>query len=215
MPSPRMRGETASAMPRPDTRVRIAFDLAAGGVGDFFTLNDPTKGALNNATFKLAGDILEDVTDDVRSVTVRRGFFEVKTAGIFIAVKMGLERTVQPFKERFDLLLIAAPWGEPILRIILFQRPKHDIAAFFQNLAITALQNRHRRLCRGGPERLRLVPQQDFTKLNLDATDSNCQTCPHCIGAAAETPEDMCHATCHLYPAFRCSVMTRSAPLTA
>lgn len=60
-------------MPRPDTRVRIAFDLAAGGVGDFFTLDDPTKGALNNATFKLAGDILEDVTDDVRSVTVRRG----------------------------------------------------------------------------------------------------------------------------------------------
>lgn len=60
-------------MPRPDTRVNIAFDLAAGGVGAFFTLDDPVKGELNNATFKLAGDILEDVTDDVRSVTVRRG----------------------------------------------------------------------------------------------------------------------------------------------
>ena len=58
---------------RPDTTVRIAFDLAAGGVGDFFTLDDPVKGELDNATFKLAGDILEDVTDDVRSVTVRRG----------------------------------------------------------------------------------------------------------------------------------------------
>ena len=60
-------------MSRPDTRVRIAFDLAAGGAGDFFTLDDPTKGELNNATYKLAGDILEDVTEDMRSVTVRRG----------------------------------------------------------------------------------------------------------------------------------------------
>ena len=60
-------------MPRPDTRVSIAFDLAAGGVGDFFTLDDPTKGLLNGTAFKLAGDILEDVTSDVRAVTVRRG----------------------------------------------------------------------------------------------------------------------------------------------
>lgn len=60
-------------MSRPDTRVRIAFDLSAGGAGDFFTLDDPTKGELNNATYKLAGDILQDVTKDMRSVTVRRG----------------------------------------------------------------------------------------------------------------------------------------------
>jgi hypothetical protein len=60
-------------MSRPDTRVRIAFDLAAGGVGDFFTLDDPVKGELDDGPFGLAGDILEDVTEDVRSVTVRRG----------------------------------------------------------------------------------------------------------------------------------------------
>jgi len=60
-------------MPRPDTRVRIAFDLAAGGSGDFFTLDDPTKGVLGGTVYKLAGDILEDVTEDVRAVTVRRG----------------------------------------------------------------------------------------------------------------------------------------------
>jgi len=60
-------------MSRPDTRVRIAFDLAAGGVGDFFTLDDPVKGELDDAPFGLAGDILEDVTDDVETVTVRRG----------------------------------------------------------------------------------------------------------------------------------------------
>jgi hypothetical protein len=60
-------------MSRPDTRVRIAFDLAAGGVGDFFTLDDPIKGELDNAPFGLSGDILQDVTDEVRSITVRRG----------------------------------------------------------------------------------------------------------------------------------------------
>ena len=60
-------------MPRPDTRVRIAFDLAAGGAGNFFTLDDPVKGELDNTSFKLAGDILEDVTAEVEKVTVRRG----------------------------------------------------------------------------------------------------------------------------------------------
>jgi hypothetical protein len=61
----------------PDTRVLIAFDLAAGGVGDFFTLNDPVQGVLSGGTvtseFPLAGDILQDVTEDVRTVSVRRG----------------------------------------------------------------------------------------------------------------------------------------------
>lgn len=60
-------------MSRPETIVRIAFDLAAGGAGNFFTLDDPVKGELNNSTFKLAGDILEDVTAEVRRVSVRRG----------------------------------------------------------------------------------------------------------------------------------------------
>lgn len=60
-------------MSRPDTVVRIAFDLAAGGAGNFFTLDDPIKGELDDAPYGLAGDILEDVTAEVRSVTVRRG----------------------------------------------------------------------------------------------------------------------------------------------
>lgn len=60
-------------MSRPDTRVRIAFDLSAGGVGDFFTLDDSVKGELDTGPFGLAGDILEDVTSEVEAVTVRRG----------------------------------------------------------------------------------------------------------------------------------------------
>lgn len=60
-------------MSRPDTTVRIAFDLAAGGAGNFFTIDDPIKGELDNVTYLLSGDILQDVTPEVRSVTVRRG----------------------------------------------------------------------------------------------------------------------------------------------
>lgn len=53
--------------------VKIAFDLSLAGAGDFFTLDDPVKGELDGATFTLAGEVLTDVSDDVRAVTVRRG----------------------------------------------------------------------------------------------------------------------------------------------
>lgn len=54
-------------------KVEIAFDLAANGIGDYFTLDDATKGALDSATYTLAGDVLVDVTDDVRAISVKRG----------------------------------------------------------------------------------------------------------------------------------------------
>ena len=53
--------------------VRIAFDLSLAGAGNFFTLDDPTKGKLDNTGFKLAGEVYEDVSEHVRSVSVRRG----------------------------------------------------------------------------------------------------------------------------------------------
>jgi len=57
--------------------VKIAFDLNLAGAGNFFTLDDPVKGVLSGGTvtseFPLAGDVLTDVSDDVRSVSVRRG----------------------------------------------------------------------------------------------------------------------------------------------
>lgn len=58
---------------RPSPKVEIAFDLSAAGSGDFFTLNDPVKGILDNTTYPLAGDILTDVTTDVRDLRIRRG----------------------------------------------------------------------------------------------------------------------------------------------
>ena len=55
------------------TRVQIAFDLSANGVGSYFTLDDPTKGVLDNATYTLAGDVLVDVTSSVRALSIKRG----------------------------------------------------------------------------------------------------------------------------------------------
>lgn len=57
----------------PNPKVEIAFDLSANGLGDFFTLDDTTKGVLDGATYKLAGDILQDVTSYTRAITIRRG----------------------------------------------------------------------------------------------------------------------------------------------
>lgn len=54
-------------------KVSIAFNLAANGVGSYFTLDDTVKGLLDNVTYLLAGDVLTDVTSDVRSVQIRRG----------------------------------------------------------------------------------------------------------------------------------------------
>lgn len=54
-------------------RAQIAFNLAANGVGSYFTLDDATKGVFENVTYLLAGDVLVDVTSDLRSVQIRRG----------------------------------------------------------------------------------------------------------------------------------------------
>lgn len=73
--------------------VQIAFDLSLAGAGDFFTLGDPVKGELDNATFLLAGDILTDVSDDVRSVTLRRGRSGETTAVSAATVNVTLDNT--------------------------------------------------------------------------------------------------------------------------
>ena len=54
-------------------KVQIAFDLAANGLGSFFTLNDPVRGKLDNTLYVLGGDVLVDVTNTVRQVSVKRG----------------------------------------------------------------------------------------------------------------------------------------------
>lgn len=54
-------------------RVQIAFDQSATTPVNFFTLDDTVRGVLDNTTYVLGGDVLVDVTSDVRSIQVRRG----------------------------------------------------------------------------------------------------------------------------------------------
>jgi hypothetical protein len=56
----------------PVPKVEIGFDIV-GFNAPFFTLDDPSKGLLDNTSFPLGGQIFYDVTDKVRSVAVRRG----------------------------------------------------------------------------------------------------------------------------------------------
>lgn len=61
-------------MPIPTTKVLFQFSEGAGGVTNFFTLDDPVKGILNNTTYTLGGAFsVVDVTQYVRSVAINRG----------------------------------------------------------------------------------------------------------------------------------------------
>jgi len=54
--------------------VKIAFDLTLAGAGNFFTIGATPMGAPPQAgALPIAGDVLTDVTSDVRNITVRRG----------------------------------------------------------------------------------------------------------------------------------------------
>jgi hypothetical protein len=86
-------------MPTPATTVTAFFDLSATG-GAFFTLDDPTKGELDNVTYTLAGDIATDITADTMRVSVRRGrdsqLFEDIPAGTASVQLQNRTRTYDP-----------------------------------------------------------------------------------------------------------------------
>lgn len=80
-------------------KVEIAFDLAANGVGNFFTLGDPVKGVIGDSDYPLAGDVLVDVTDTVRQVSIKRGRnrqLEKFTAGNATVVMDNRDRIYDP-----------------------------------------------------------------------------------------------------------------------
>jgi hypothetical protein len=86
-------------MPTPATTVTAYFDLSATG-GAFFTLDDPTKGELDNVTYTLAGDVATDITADTMRVSVRRGrdsqLFEDIPAGTASVQLQNRTRTYDP-----------------------------------------------------------------------------------------------------------------------
>lgn len=60
-------------MAMPIEKVEVGFDTSFSGAGNFFTLDDSTKGQLNNTGFPLAGLQFIDVTDRVKSFAISRG----------------------------------------------------------------------------------------------------------------------------------------------
>jgi len=92
-------------------KIELAIDLAANGVGDFFTLDDPVKGVLDNATYLLAGDVLVDITGWVRDLDIKRGrsrVLEKFTAG-------SCRVTLDNRERLFDPLMTASPFYGSII----------------------------------------------------------------------------------------------------
>lgn len=87
-------------------KVSLAFSLYKNGIGDYFTLDDSTKGALNNSTYTLAGDVLVDVTSDVRTVQVKRG--RNRQLGRFTAGAANL--VLSNASRKYDPLNTASPY---------------------------------------------------------------------------------------------------------
>jgi hypothetical protein len=86
--------------------VLLAIDLSANGVGNWFTLDDATKGVLGNGTYKLAGESLVDITGWVRSLSIERG-----RSRVLEKFTSGSANLVLDNRERlFDPLMTSSPF---------------------------------------------------------------------------------------------------------
>lgn len=93
MPTP----ATLGGVPTP--LVEIGFDLTETGRGPFFRLDDPVQGKLNNTEFILGGEVFFDVTEDVVSVTIKRGknhALDQYDSGLAFVVFNNNQRTFDP-----------------------------------------------------------------------------------------------------------------------
>lgn len=82
----------------PDTTVEIGFDVSGLG-GPFFLLDDPVAGVLDNTDYLLGGELFYDVSQFVRSVSVRRGKsrqLDKYTAGVATIEFNNNNRTFDP-----------------------------------------------------------------------------------------------------------------------
>jgi len=108
-----------------DWEILLAVDLAANGIGDWFTLDDPVKGLLDNATYLLAGEVLVDITRWVRNLSVSRG--RSRRIGTFTA---GSCSFVLDNRDRiFDPLMIGSPFYGSIV-------PRKEVRVFYKKQTV-------------------------------------------------------------------------------
>lgn len=91
--------------------VELGVDLSANGIGDWFTLDDPIKGELDNTTYLLSGDVFVDITRYVRGLSVKRGRSRLLEKFITGACEVTLDN-----RDRlFDPTLTGAPFTGQII----------------------------------------------------------------------------------------------------
>lgn len=93
-------------MSHPTISVLVYFGTVATG-GNVFTLDDPTKGVLDNVTYTLGGDTGTEVSSYVRSLSFDRGKPEL----VFDDISAGIARVVFDNRDRrFDPFHASGPY---------------------------------------------------------------------------------------------------------
>lgn len=105
-------------MAMPVEKIEVGFDTSFSGAGNFFVLDDPVKGQLDNTSYPLGGLTFIDVTDRVRKFTVSRG-----RSSLFAAFPTGqLNVEFNNHDRAFDPLYTASPFAGNIV-------PRREIRA--------------------------------------------------------------------------------------
>ena len=98
-------------MTMPIEKVEVGFDTSFSGAGNFFVLDDPVKGQLNNTSYPLAGLTFIDVTDRVRNFSISRGRSNLFSA--FPAGQLNVE--FNNHDRAFDPLYTQSPFAGNIV----------------------------------------------------------------------------------------------------
>lgn len=98
-------------MAMPIEKVEVGFDTSFSGAGNFFVLDDPVKGQLNNTSYPLAGLTFIDVTDRVRNFSISRGRSNLFSA--FPAGQLNVE--FNNHDRAFDPLYTQSPFAGNIV----------------------------------------------------------------------------------------------------
>jgi hypothetical protein len=117
-------------MAMPIEKVEVGFDTGFAQTGNFFTLDDATKGVLDNTTYKLAGLSFIDVTDRVTRFSVSRGRSNLFSA--FPAGQVNVE--FNNHDRAFDPLYAESPFAGNIV-------PRREIRVSSNPTIINAVTN--------------------------------------------------------------------------
>ena len=95
----------------PIEKVEVGFDTSFSGAGNFFTLDDPVKGELDNTSYPLGGLTFIDITDRVRQFSISRGRSNLFSA--FPAGQLNVE--FNNHDRAFDPLYASSPYAGNIV----------------------------------------------------------------------------------------------------